>query len=279
MKIDIEGLNRVMVVKALYDNALPTEKTQEKTDAEILDTIKYFLNKDRKIVLINGKHINVDTGRWKLVSGVYDKFNGQFKAMEAIRDLKSRYTFIATSTGVSLEQCINDMSKFADDGFVAYTIFNGHPIYTDSIDVEDIYMRCTGKSYDEYYEAINKSIGAGREPKQALMNKEACDKMYKKKISTIVQEYFARAINSNAIPHDSIYLWRTEVYDLLQDPDVKTSKAELAYLIMYNYSKGNIKPINSYPYADNLREKDVQEVYTCIDKIYPGISLKMKEMK
>lgn len=279
MKIDIEGLNRVMVVKALYDNALPTEKTKEMTDEEVLKSIKYFLNKDRKINIINGKHINVDTGRWKLVSGVYDKFNGSFKAMEAIRDLKARYTFIATSIDVPLEKCINNMHEYANNGIVAYTLFNGHPIYTDNLDTEDIFMRCTGKSYQEYYDRVNQSIGAGREPKIALMNKEACDKMYKKKISTIVQEYFARAINSNAVPHDSIHLWKTEVYDLLQDVETKTAKAEVAYLILYNYSKDVVKPISSYPYTNILNDNDIEAIFTCIDKFYPSLSLKIKEMK
>ena len=93
MKLNIEGLNKAKLVKALYDNALPTEKTKD--DEEItLKTIKRFLDKDRKINVINGKNIKVDTGRSKLSSGVYDKFNGEFAAAKAIHQLKCNYDYV-----------------------------------------------------------------------------------------------------------------------------------------------------------------------------------------
>ena len=47
MKIDIEGLNKVKLVKALYDFAKPTEKTDAYREITLED-IAYFVNKDRK---------------------------------------------------------------------------------------------------------------------------------------------------------------------------------------------------------------------------------------
>ena len=109
MKLNIEGLNKVKLVKALYDNALPTEKTKD--DEEItLKTIKRFLDKDRKINVINGKNIKVDTGRSKLSSGVYDKFNGEFAAVKAIHKLKCNYDYVPLY-GVTLEKTIDELSK------------------------------------------------------------------------------------------------------------------------------------------------------------------------
>ena len=77
MKINIEGLNKIKLVKALYDAALPTDKTDLSKEISEKD-IKKFLDNDRKINIINGKNIKVDTGRSKLSSGVYDKFNGEY---------------------------------------------------------------------------------------------------------------------------------------------------------------------------------------------------------
>ena len=88
MKIDIEGLNKVKLVKALYDAAIPTEKT-DMNKVITLDDIAYFVNKDRKINVINGKNIKCDIGRDKLSSGVYDKFNGEFAAIHAVEALNN----------------------------------------------------------------------------------------------------------------------------------------------------------------------------------------------
>ena len=119
MKLNIEGLNKAKLVKALYDNALPTEKTKD--DEEItLKTIKRFLDKDRKINVINGKNIKVDTGRSKLSSGVYDKFNGEFAAAKAIHNLKFMYEYVPLY-GMTLEKTIDELSKYNENDDYVYT--------------------------------------------------------------------------------------------------------------------------------------------------------------
>lgn len=144
MKVNIEGLNKVKLVKALYDNAQPTEKTDASKDVT-LDDIAYFVNKDRKINVINGKAIKTDIGREKLSTGVYDKFNGgeygSCVAEKVINELKSQYTELKVEDGTTLDDCINEVSS-TDNSFVN---FNGHPIYSDNIDEDEIYTRVTGK--------------------------------------------------------------------------------------------------------------------------------------
>ena len=160
MKVNIEGLNKVKLVKALYDNAQPTEKTDVSNDVT-LDDIAYFVNKDRKINVINGKAIKTDIGRDKLSTGVYDKFNGgkygSCIAEKAVNELKSQYREMCVCDGVSLDKCIHDLS-LNDKPTVAN--FNGHPIYSDNIDEDEIYTRVTGKSKAEC-NPNNKKLIAG----------------------------------------------------------------------------------------------------------------------
>lgn len=160
MKVNIEGLNKVKLVKALYDNAQPTEKTDTSKDIT-LDDIAYFVNKDRKINVINGKSIKTDIGRDKLSSGVYDKFNGgeygTGVAEKAINELKSKYSEYIIEDGKTLDDCINELSE-TDKLVVAN--FNGHPIYSDNIDEDEIYTRVTGKSKSEC-NPNNKKLIAG----------------------------------------------------------------------------------------------------------------------
>ena len=129
MKIDIEGLNKVKLVKALYDFAKPTEKTDAYREITLED-IAYFVNKDRKINVINGKNIKCDIGRDKLSSGVYDKFNGEFAAIHAVEALKSQYAQIKFVARTSLSECINELSN---KNTLCYGTFNGHPIYSDNL--------------------------------------------------------------------------------------------------------------------------------------------------
>lgn len=141
MKIDIEGLNKVLLVKALYDAAIPTDKTDLSREITLED-IAFFVNKDRKINVINGKNIKLDIGREKLSSGAYDKFNGDFAAINAVNQLKSRYQFIPLPFDCSIPAAINILRS---NNVLCYGIFNGHALYSDNLDdIDYIYTRISG---------------------------------------------------------------------------------------------------------------------------------------
>lgn len=204
MKIDIEGLNKVKLVKALYDAAIPTEKT-DKNKVITLDDIAFFVNKDRKINVINGKNIKCDIGRDKLSSGVYDRFNGEFAAINAIENLKKQYKEIQLPTICDLDQAI-DYVRTVNPNIVGtnlvYAMFNGHPIYSDNLDVDEIYSRvCTSN--------------AGNKQKEVELDYEKTEKEFQKKISTLTKKY--NALAKGVIADDKLDQWYAIVPIRLRD--------------------------------------------------------------
>ena len=201
MKIDIEGLNKVKLVKALYDFAKPTEKTDAYREITLED-IAYFVNKDRKINVINGKNIKCDIGRDKLSSGVYDKFNGEFAAIHAVEALKSQYAQIEFVAGTSLSECINELSN---KNTLCYGIFNGHPIYSDNLNRDEIFIRICGMTEQDLESR----------KKQAALDYEKQEKEFKKRIPTMAKKYFALA--KGVIADDKLEKWNQVVPIRLND--------------------------------------------------------------
>ena len=201
MKIDIEGLNKVKLVKALYDFAKPTEKTDAYREITLED-IAYFVNKDRKINVINGKNIKCDIGRDKLSSGVYDKFNGEFAAIHAVEALKSQYAQIEFVAGTSLSECINELSN---KNTLCYGIFNGHPIYSDNLNRDEIFIRICGMTEQDLESR----------KKQAALDYEKQEKEFKNRIPTMAKKYFALA--KGVIADDKLEKWNQIVPIRLND--------------------------------------------------------------
>lgn len=202
MKINIEGLNKAKLVKALYDNALPTEKTKD--DEEItLKTIKRFLDKDRKINVINGKNIKVDTGRSKLSSGVYDKFNGEFAAVKAIHNLKFMYEYVPLY-GMTLEKTIDELNKYNENDDYAYTVFNGHYIYSDNLDIESIVK----SFYDMDLDKFNHS-----KKSKELNEVEKSELLWLRKKYNIIDYYYA--LGNGLIPDNLLDNWKEDLYDYI----------------------------------------------------------------
>ena len=204
MKIDIEGLNKVKLVKALYDAAIPPEKTA--TNKVItLDDIAYFGNKDRKINVINGKNIKCDIGRDKLSSGVYDRFNGEFAAINAIENLKKQYKEIQLPPLRYLNQAI-EYIRTVNPNIVGtnlvYAMFNGHPIYSDNLDIDEIYSRLG-------------TYNAGNKPKEIELDYEKAEKEFQKKISTLTKKY--NALAKGVIADDKLDQWYAIVPIRLRD--------------------------------------------------------------
>ena len=204
MKIDIEGLNKVKLVKALYDFAKPTEKTDAYREITLED-IAYFVNKDRKINVINGKNIKCDIGRDKLSSGVYDKFNGEFAAIHAVENLKKQYKEIQLPPLRYLNQAI-EYIRTVNPNIVGtnlvYAMFNGHPIYSDNLDVDEIYSRvCTSN--------------AGNKQKEVELDYERAEKEFQKKISTLTKKY--NALAKGVIADDKLDQWYAIVPIRLRD--------------------------------------------------------------
>ena len=198
MKLNIEGLNKAKLVKALYDNALPTEKTKD--DEEItLKTIKRFLDKDRKINVINGKNIKVDTGRSKLSSGVYDKFNGEFAAAKAIHQLKCNYDYVPLY-GMTLEKTIDELSKYNENDDYVYTIFNGHYIYSDSLDIESIVK----SFYNMDLDIFNHS-----KKSKEINEVEKSELIWLKKRYSIIDYYYA--LGKGLIPDNLLDSWKEDL--------------------------------------------------------------------
>lgn len=204
MKIDIEGLNKVKLVKALYDAAIPTEKT-DKNKVITLDDIAFFVDKDRKINVINGKNIKCDIGRDKLSSGVYDRFNGEFAAINAIENLKKQYKEIQLPPLRYLNQAI-EYIRTVNPNIVGtnlvYAMFNGHPIYSDNIDVDEIYSRVCA------YNASNKQ-------KEIELDYEKAEKEFQKKIPTLTKKY--NALAKGVIADDKLDQWYELVPIRLRD--------------------------------------------------------------
>ena len=202
MKIDIEGLNKVKLVKALYDAAIPTEKT-DKNKVITLDDIAYFVNKDRKINVINGKNIKCDIGRDKLSSGVYDRFNGEFAAINAIENLKKQYKEIQLPPLRYLNQAI-EYIRTVNPNIVGtnlvYAMFNGHPIYSDNLDVDEIYSRVCAN---------------GNKQKEVELDYEKAEKEFQKKISTLTKKY--NALAKGVIADDKLDQWYAIVPIRLRD--------------------------------------------------------------
>lgn len=202
MKLNIEGLNKAKLVKALYDNALPTEKTKD--DEEItLKTIKRFLDKDRKINVINGKNIKVDTGRSKLSSGVYDKFNGEFAAVKAIHNLKFMYEYVPLY-GMTLEKTIDELNKYNENDDYAYTVFNGHYIYSDNLDIESIVK----SFYDMDLDKFNHS-----KKSKELNEVEKSELLWLRKKYNIIDYYYA--LGNGLIPDNLLDNWKEDLYDYI----------------------------------------------------------------
>lgn len=204
MKIDIEGLNKVKLVKALYDAAIPTEKT-DKNKVITLDDIAFFVNKDRKINVINGKNIKCDIGRDKLSSGVYDRFNGEFAAINAIENLKKQYKEIQLPPLRYLSQAI-EYIRVVNPNIVGtnlvYAMFNGHPIYSDNLDVDEIYSRLSTNN-------------ASNKPKEIELDYEKAEKEFQKKISTLTIKY--NALAKGIIADDKLDQWYEIVPIRLRD--------------------------------------------------------------
>ena len=204
MKIDIEGLNKVKLVKALYDAAIPTEKT-DTNKVITLDDIAYFVNKDRKINVINGKNIKCDIGRDKLSSGVYDRFNGEFAAINAIENLKKQYKEIQLPPLRYLNQAI-EYIRTVNPNIVGtnlvYAMFNGHPIYSDNLDIDEIYSRLS-------------TYNAGNKQKEVELDYEKAEKEFQKKISTLTKKY--NALAKGVIADDKLDQWYAIVPIRLRD--------------------------------------------------------------
>ena len=204
MKIDIEGLNKVKLVKALYDAAIPTEKT-DRNKVITLDDIAFFVNKDRKINVINGKNIKCDIGRDKLSSGVYDRFNGEFAAINAIENLKKQYKEIQLPPLRYLNQAI-EYIRTVNPNIVGtnlvYAMFNGHPIYSDNLDIDEIYSRLG-------------TYNAGNKPKEVELDYEKAEKEFQKKISTLTKKY--NALAKGVIADDKLDQWYAIVPIRLRD--------------------------------------------------------------
>ena len=204
MKIDIEGLNKVKLVKALYDAAIPTEKT-DTNKVITLDDIAYFVNKDRKINVINGKNIKCDIGRDKLSSGVYDRFNGEFAAINAIENLKKQYKEIQLPPLRYLNQAI-EYIRTVNPNIVGtnlvYAMFNGHPIYSDNLDIDEIYSRLG-------------TYNAGNKPKEIELDYEKAEKEFQKKISTLTKKY--NALAKGVIADNKLDQWYAIVPIRLRD--------------------------------------------------------------
>lgn len=203
MKIDIEGLNKVKLVKALYDAAIPTEKT-DKNKVITLDDIAFFVNKDRKINVINGKNIKCDIGRDKLSSGVYDRFNGEFAAINAIENLKKQYKEIQLPALRYLSQAIEYVRTINPNIIgtnLVYTMFNGHPIYSDNLDVDEIYSRVCNNT--------------GNKQKEIELDYEKAEKEFQKKIPTLAKKY--NALAKGVIADDKLDQWYEIVPVRLRD--------------------------------------------------------------
>lgn len=199
MKINIEGLDKAKLVKVLYDNALPTEKTK---DEEItLKNIQRLLNKDRKINVINGKNIKVDTGRSKLSSGVYDKFNGEFAAAKAIHQLKCNYEYVPLY-GMTLEKTIDELSKYNENDDYVYTVFNGHYIYSDNLDIESMVK----SFYDMDLDKFNHS-----KKSKEINEVEKSELLWLRKKYSIIDYYYA--IGSGLISDNLLDNWKEDLYD------------------------------------------------------------------
>ena len=202
MKIDIEGLNKVKLVKALYDAAIPTEKT-DMNKVITLNDIAYFVNKDRKINVINGKNIKCDIGRDKLSSGVYDRFNGEFAAINAIENLKKQYKEIQLPPLRYLNQAI-EYIRTVNPNIVGtnlvYAMFNGHPIYSDNLNVDEIYSRVCAN---------------GNKQKEVELDYEKAEKEFQKKISTLTKKY--NALAKGVIADDKLDQWYAIVPIRLRD--------------------------------------------------------------
>lgn len=203
MKIDIEGLNKVKLVKALYDAAIPTEKT-DKNKVITLDDIAFFVNKDRKINVINGKNIKCDIGRDKLSSGVYDRFNGEFAAINAIENLKKQYKEIQLPALRYLSQAIEYVRTINPNIIgtnLVYAMFNGHPIYSDNLDVDEIYSRVCNNT--------------GNKQKEIELDYEKAEKEFQKKIPTLAKKY--NALAKGVIADDKLDQWYEIVPVRLRD--------------------------------------------------------------
>ena len=190
------------MVKALYDAAIPTEKT-DMNKVITLDDIAYFVNKDRKINVINGKNIKCDIGRDKLSSGVYDRFNGEFAAINAIENLKKQYKEIQLPPLRYLNQAI-EYIRTVNPNIVGtnlvYAMFNGHPIYSDNLDVDEIYSRVCAN---------------GNKQKEVELDYEKAEKEFQKKISTLTKKY--NALAKGVIADDKLDQWYAIVPIRLRD--------------------------------------------------------------
>lgn len=185
MKINIEGLNKVKLVKALYDAALPTDKTDLSKEISDKD-IKKFLDKDRKINIINGKNIKVDTGRSKLSSGVYDKFNGEYSAVKAIYNLKMNYKLYII-LDKTLEETINELKRVSElSDNLLYTIFNGHYLYSDNLNLEYIVKSFYDIDLDKYNSSKISNI---------TCDFNSCEVAYNKKINNLIDYYYALSVD------------------------------------------------------------------------------------
>lgn len=192
MKIDIEGLNKVQLLKALYDYALPTEKTDINREVSMLDFMR-CIDKDRKVNLLNGKVIKTDLGRDKLSSGVYDRYNGQYTALNAVYWLKQEYNPIPYTFINEGESLMNVITFMAQQNNAVFN-FNGHLIYSDNVCTDDILMRWYGKVDYALLDKHKYNV------QESILNKK-----FNKKLNQLYDMYAALAVG--IIPDNHLFEW------------------------------------------------------------------------
>lgn len=244
MKINIEGLNKAKLVKALYNNALSTEKTKD--DEEItLKNIQRLLNKDRKINVINGKNIKVDTGRSKLSSGVYDKFNGEFSAAKAIHQLKCSYEYVPLY-GMTLEKTIDELSKYNENHEYVYTVFNGHYIYSDNLDIESMVK----SFYDMDLDKFNHS-----KKSKEINEVEKSELLWLRKKYSIIDYYYA--IGNGLISNNLLDNWKEDLYDYVGESLYGEEINTFLYMLENDLTDpfGVVKPLQNVALILKMQDK------------------------
>ena len=70
--------------------------------------------------------------------------------------MDKKYIEIDFMVGSTIEECVNELLKYKKSGKLAFGIFSGHKLYSDTVTLDNAYKEITGKTKKEYDEELKR---------------------------------------------------------------------------------------------------------------------------
>jgi len=68
----------------------------------------------------------------------------------------NKYKKLEPKWGENLATVVNELLKYKTDGILACADFNGHTLYSDTVNMDDAYKLITGLSFEEFKRELDR---------------------------------------------------------------------------------------------------------------------------